>query len=127
MLRVTRVGGVVVIVCANPYPLLFPIRVAIHFVAGLPLIGRLLRKMRKSKPLPYRPMSINWYKLRLKKWGKIAILAYGLPSTKFNQNITEFKGIGRLMWKIIRWLDLNYAKLSAYLGNYILISVEKKH
>lgn len=125
LLRVTKDGGIVVVISANPYPLMFPITAIKRIVAALPLIGTIIDQLREAPPLPYNPMPIGWFKRKLTHAGDLELLTYALPSIYFNQNITEFRGVGRMMWMLVRWCDFNYPKLSAYLGNYILISVQK--
>ena len=53
------------------------------------------------------------------------VIAADIPSTSFYRNVTEFKGLGKLLWKSVRWLDVNYPKLSAYLGNYVILTCRK--
>jgi ubiquinone/menaquinone biosynthesis C-methylase UbiE len=125
LLRVVRPGGVVVLVTANPFPLLFPIRIARRFAAGAALIGPILNRLRPKPPLPYKPMPIGWIRRRLARGGPVEVLSGGIPSNGFYRNVTEFKGAGKLLWRSIRWLDVNCPKLSAYLGNYVIFSCQK--
>ena len=125
MVRVVRPGGVVVLVAANPRPLAFPMRLARRLAADTPLAGSVLNLLRSRPPLPYKPMSIGWMRRRLARGGPVEVLAESIPSTSFYQNVSEFKGAGKLLWKSIRWLDVNYPKLSAYLGNYVILSCRK--
>jgi SAM-dependent methyltransferase len=125
MVRVVRPGGVVVLVAANPHPLAFPMRLARRLAADTPLAGSVLNLLRSRPPLPYKPMSIGWMRRRLARGGPVEVLGESIPSTSFYQNVTEFKGAGKLVWKSIRWLDVNYPKLSAYLGNYVILSCRK--
>jgi len=125
LMRVTKVGGVVVLIAANPRPLAFPIRFLQRLAADTPLVGPLLNRLRKKPPVPYNPMRIGWMRRRLARSGLVEILGCSMPSTKFYQNITEFKGSGKFLWKAIQWLDVNYPRLSAYLGNYVLLSCTK--
>lgn len=125
MIRVLRPGGVAVLIAANPRPLLFPLRMAKRLLSDMPLIGTILDRMRAKPPIPYKPMSIGWMRQRLEKWSEVEVLAYSIPSTHFYQNVTEYQGLGRAAWRTIRWLDLTYPRLSAYLGNYVIYTVRK--
>lgn len=123
--RVVRPGGVVVVVAANPRPLAFLLRFARRLAADAPLVGSVLNRLRPRPVLPYKPMPIGWMRRRLARGGQVEVVAYNLPSTEFNQNVTEFKGVGKLLWRCIRWLDVNYPRLSAYLGNYVILTCKK--
>jgi SAM-dependent methyltransferase len=125
LLRVVRPGGVVVIITANPRPLAFPMRLAKRMAADTPLFGSLLNRLRPKPFLPYRPMPIGWVRRQLERGGRVEVLAGGIPSTNFYQRVTEFKGVGKLLWNCVRWLDVNHPKLSAYLGNYVILSCKK--
>ena len=125
LVRVVRPGGVIVLIAANPRPLAFPIRLARRLAAGTPLAGAILNRLRPRPPLPYHPMPIGWMRRRLACAGPVEVLSYGIPSTSFNRNVTEFKGPGKLLWKSIRWLDVNCPRLSAYLGNYVVLTCKK--
>jgi ubiquinone/menaquinone biosynthesis C-methylase UbiE len=119
MARVVRPGGVIVIVAANLFPLAFPLRLARQIAKVTPGLGALLERLRPRPPLPYRPMSIGWMRRRLSMAGSVEAFTHSLPSTYFNQRVTEFRGPGRLLWKAVRWLDVRHPRFSAYLGNYV--------
>lgn len=125
LVRVVRPGGVVVVVAANPRPLLFPIRLARRLIADTPLIGPLLNRLRPRPPVPYKAMPVGWMRRCLARGGRVDVVASSLPSTAFNQNVTEYSGLGKLLWMAIRWLDINHPRLSAYLGNYVILSCTK--
>lgn len=125
-MRVLRPGGIAVIVAANPRPLLFPVRLVRRLASDMPLIGALIDRMRAPPPIPYRPMPIGWMRRQLGRHGMTTLEAYALPSTDFNQNVTEHSGVGRLLWNVIRSLDLRFPRLSAYLGNYIVLTCRKR-
>lgn len=126
MLRVVRPGGVVVVVAANPRPLAFPLRLLRRRLADTPLVGPLLDRVRTKGPVPYRPMPIGWMRRRLARGGAVDVLTYSLPSTEFNQSVTERSGTGKLRWQAIRWLDVHAPRLSAWLGNYVILSCRRK-
>lgn len=125
-MRVLRPGGVAVIVAANPRPLLFPIRLVRRLLADTPVIGWLVDRIRTRPPIPYQPMPIGWMRRRLNRHGETRVETYAIPSTSFNQKVTEYKGVGRLLWRAIRRIDLSFPRLSAYLGNYIVITCRKR-
>lgn len=125
LVRVVRPGGVVVLIAANPRPLAFPSQLARRLAADTPLVASVLNRFRSRPVLPYKPMPIGWMRRRLARGGPVEVIVYSLPATHFNQNITEFKGVGNFLWKIIRWLDVNFPRLSAYLGNYVILTCRK--
>jgi SAM-dependent methyltransferase len=125
-LRVVRPGGTVVLVAANPRPLAFPIRLVRRILADLPVFGPLFNKARAKSPIPYKPMPIGWMRQRLMRGGNsVSVVTYAIPSTTFNQKVTEYEGLGKLVWKGIQWLDVNCPRLSAYLGNYVIYVAKK--
>jgi ubiquinone/menaquinone biosynthesis C-methylase UbiE len=125
MLRVVRANGVVVLIVANPRPLLFPIRFIKRFISDLPVIGLIANRIRPKPPLPYKPMSLGWMRHQLTPYGSVEIITSGLPSTYFNQHISEYNVIGKKLWSFLKWLELKTPKISAYLGNYVQITVVK--
>jgi ubiquinone/menaquinone biosynthesis C-methylase UbiE len=125
MARVVRPGGVVVLIAANPYPLAFPVQLARGIARDSPVVGPILNRIRSKPPLPYKPMPIGWMRRRLARFGQVEVVTYALPTTHFNQKVTEFKGLGKLRWKAIQWLDVHHPRLSAYLGNYVMLSLWK--
>ena len=62
---------------------------------------------------------------QLSPYGAVDFVSYGLPTTAFYQSVTEHKGLGKQLWKGLKWLDINYPKASAYLGNYVQVTVVK--
>jgi hypothetical protein len=72
-------------------------------------------------------MPIGWTRRRLARCGTVNLVGLGIPSTSFYRNVTEFRGIGKLLWNGIRWLDINYPERSAWLGNYVMFSLVKAH
>jgi len=127
MLRVLRRNGKLVIVTANPRPLLFPVRFATRLLDDTPIVNSMLRRLKKGSPLPYKPRKISWYRRVLKNTGQIDIVSGGLPSTWFNQSVSEHNGLGKILWRIIKHLDLNYPKMSSYLGNFVIVTSCKEN
>lgn len=124
-LRVVRPGGMVVLLAANPWPIAFPVRFFRRVLARAPGLGRLLASLRAKPPLPYNPMSIAWMGQRLTRGGTTAVASGGIPSVGFYRNVTEFNGPGRLLWRCIRWIDVNYPRAAARIGNYVILSCLK--
>ena len=125
MMRVIKPSGVLVLLTANPRPLLFPIRALKRLIADVPALKKLANSVRRQPPLPYQPMPLSWMRAQLSPVGSVNFVAYGLPSTAFYQQVTERKGLGKQLWKGLKWLDINYPKASAYLGNYVQVTVVK--
>jgi ubiquinone/menaquinone biosynthesis C-methylase UbiE len=123
--RVIRPGGVIVIITANPRPLAFPSRLGRRLAADTPVAAAILNRYRSKPVLPYMPMTIGWMRRQFARGGPVEVVTADIPTTRFSQNVTEFKGIGKLLWKTIYWLDANHPKLSAYLGNYVILSCRK--
>ncbi len=125
MIRVARPGGVIVIITANPFPLLFPERFIKRLIAISPIVGPLANKLRPPPPLPYQPMSLRWFRRQVAGKGSIEMVSNGVPSTAFNQRVSEFTTIGRLRWKAVRWIELKHPKAAVPLGNYTQITIVK--
>jgi ubiquinone/menaquinone biosynthesis C-methylase UbiE len=125
LVRVVRTGGIVVVVAANPRPLAFPFRFVKRLLADTPVVGPLLNRLRPKPPLPYQPMSIGWMRRRLGRASSVEVLGGGMPPTSFYRNVTEFNGVGRLFWRVIRWIDLGFPRASAWLGNYVILICTK--
>ncbi|HEY5797421.1 MAG TPA: class I SAM-dependent methyltransferase [Bosea sp. (in: a-proteobacteria)] len=125
MARVVRPGGAVVLIAANPYPLAFPVQLARGIARDMPFVGSALNRIRSKPPLPYRPMPIGWMRRRLARFGRVEVVTHDLPTTSFNQNVSEFRGVGKLRWKAVRWLDMYHPRVSAYLGSYVMLSLCK--
>ncbi len=125
ILRVLRPGGAAVLLVANPRPLAFPLTLARRLVADTPFVSAVANKLRKQPPLPYKPMPIGWTMRRLRNFGKASVSCYAIASTGFNHRVSEISGVGRVMWRVILWLEREFPKLSARLGCYVQISVRK--
>lgn len=125
MMRVLKPGGVLVLITANPRPLLFPIRFLKRLFADTPVVAYISNFIRRKPPIPYKPMPLNWIRHQISQFGAVEFATFGIPSTFFNQSITEYKGMGKLLWKLIRWLDITYPQASAHLGNYAQVTVIK--
>lgn len=126
MMRVLRPDGVLVLIGANPRPLLFPIRLSKRLLADTPVVGAALQRMRAKPPLPYRPMPLGWMKRELQRHGDVELMTYALPSHEFHQRVSEYNVAGRLLWTGVRALDLRYPGASAYLGSYVLIRCKRR-
>jgi ubiquinone/menaquinone biosynthesis C-methylase UbiE len=125
MCRVVRPGGIIMLITANPFPLFSPIRFFKRLLASTPVIRDALNLIRKRPPLPYRPMSIGWMKRQLERYGDVSVTIYSLPSLHFNQHVSELRGIGRVLWQVVRYFDVYWPHASAYLGNYVLLRIRR--
>lgn len=125
MARVLRPGGVAVLHLANPRPLLFPIRSGMRLVADTPGLRTVANRIRKTGPLPYRPMSIGWYSRELRQHGTVEVVTGGIPSSWFNRKVTEYRYPSKMLWQAIRSLETHAPRLSATLGNYFLLIFRK--
>ena len=118
-------GHEIVIITANPFPLLFPGRLMRRVVALTPLVGDLANRIRPTPPLPYQPMSLRWFRRRIGDSGSVEMISNGLPSTAFNQQVSEYNVIGSRLWRLVRWMELTHPKQAVPLGNYTQISITK--
>ncbi|MGI9595718.1 MAG: methyltransferase domain-containing protein [Acidimicrobiales bacterium] len=125
MLRVVKPGGVAVIITANPFPLLFPERSLKRIVALTPVLGPVANRLRPTPPLPYEPMSLRWFKRQIGDKGAVDMISNGLPSTAFNQRVSEFSTVGKRLWQLLRWVEISFPRGSVPLGNYTQITVTK--
>ena len=125
MMRLLRPGGVAVVVTANPRPLLFPIRLMKRLVADTPILGPLVDRLRPNPPIPYRPSTIRWMRGCLSELGEVDVYTYSIPSTAFYQRVNEERNPGKALWRLIRWLEVNHPRRSAYLGNYVTVVCRK--
>lgn len=122
MARVLEPGGALVLVTANPRPLLFPHRALSRLVLG----SRLWRLTERIRPLPitpYRPMPIGWITDRLREEGlEASVQVAALPSAELDARLGERRRIDRLLWRSIAHLEEHRAALSARLGCVALIT-----
>lgn len=126
VMRVVRKGGAAVFVLSNPFPLMFPIRLARRAIASVPGVSLLLNRLRAKPPLPYLPMRLGWMRRQLRPWGAVQILAYRMATTGFNQNVSETAGPGRWLWRLMGRLETRWPRTAARLGNYVTIIVHKR-
>jgi ubiquinone/menaquinone biosynthesis C-methylase UbiE len=126
MLRVVRPGGVVILITANPRPLAFPGRMLRRMVADTPVLGPWLNRLRTKQPLPFKPMTLRWMRQQLERGGPVEQVTAGIATVDFYQHVSEFKPFGRLLWKSIAWLDVNFPRLAVYCGNYVMLVCRKR-
>lgn len=125
IIRVTRSGGQIIIIAANSRPLMDPPRLLIRLAANAPG-SQILRRLKGNRsPIPYNPQTIGFMLDALSEGCKVNYYTGGMPSTAFNQRVSEFKNPGALAWRALRKLELNYPVLSARLGNYVTYICEK--
>ena len=60
MLRVIKPNGVLVLITANPRPLLFPVRFFMRLVANISWVRQIAKSLGRQSPLPYKPMPLGW-------------------------------------------------------------------
>jgi len=129
MLRVTKKGGIDVLILANPRPLLFPGRLIQRLIADMPFVGhtlyRLRSKLKNKPPIPYNPRPITWMRRQLEPLGQVEIICAQMASLWFSKHVTEKHLYGRLAWKVLLWLEKNRPKASAWLGSYVQITIRK--
>lgn len=125
MLRVLRPGGRLVLVTANPRPLLFPMRFLMRLVADTRWLSAIARKVKGRSLVPYNPARLHWCRKHLAGCGKEYIVTGGIASTQFNQSVSEYEGFGKLLWTLFDWSDEHFPSVSAFLGNYAVIMARK--
>jgi hypothetical protein len=129
MLRVTNKGGVVLLILANPRPLLFPGRLIQRLIADTPVVGnglyRLRNKLRQEVSIPYNPRPLGWMRQQLEPLGQVKIIGNEAASVWFNQHVSEKRYLGRLAWRALGWLEREHPAACAWLGNYVQITVRK--
>ncbi|NNC99541.1 MAG: class I SAM-dependent methyltransferase, partial [Gammaproteobacteria bacterium] len=125
IMRVLKPSANAVFILSNPRPFAFPVRAFKRIVADTPILSSLANRLRSAPHIPYKPMTLGWMHRELKQYGEVSIICHAIPSNNFYQNITEFRGVGKVLWKTILWLQREFPRLSARLGNYVQISVKK--
>lgn len=126
MMRVLRPGGTAVISVANPYPILFPVRALRRAVAAVAPIRYLANRLRKKPPVPFLPMGIGWMKRQLRPWGRVELTTGRFISTWFDHHVSEFKPLGRSLWRAIVSLERSWPRLSTRLGCHVTYIIRKK-
>jgi SAM-dependent methyltransferase len=124
--RVTRSGGIAVLLLANPRPLLFPVRLAKRLLADTPYLSNLLNRLRPKPLLPYRPMPIGWMRAQLAPFGDVSFSCYDLNSTWQNQHVSEYTLFGKQLWKAEHYMERRFADKIAHLGNYVQIVLRRR-
>lgn len=123
--RVVRPGGRLVLILANPRPLLFPVRMLTRIAADTPVLSDALRRMRPPAPLPYRPMTLSWMRRQLAPFGIVRMSCYKLESMWLSQHVSESNRFGRSLLRIMTESERVASKQLVRLGNYVLITVTK--
>jgi|GEM_PF-2450277 ubiquinone/menaquinone biosynthesis C-methylase UbiE len=121
--RVVRPGGRVVLILANPRPLLFPVRMLVRIAADMPLLSDALRRMRPPARLPYRPMTLSWMRRQLAPFGIVRMSCYELESVWLSQHISESSRFGRSLLRVMTGAERVASQWPVRLGNYVLITV----
>lgn len=125
MVRVTRPGGAIVVIAANPRPLLFPLRAAMRLAATMPVIAPLMRRLKGPSPIPYNPQTIGWMQDALSGCASVEVHTAGMASTWVNQRVSERRYPGKALWQIIGLIEGRAPKLAARLGNYVVFTCRR--
>jgi ubiquinone/menaquinone biosynthesis C-methylase UbiE len=123
--RVVRPGGRVVLILANPRPLLFPVRMLMRIVADTPVLSGALRRMRPPGRLPYRPMTLSWMRRQLAPFGTVHMSCYALEPVWLSQHVSESNRFGTSLLRVMTGAERVVSKQLVRLGNYVLITVTK--
>jgi hypothetical protein len=70
-------------------------------------------------------MPLGWLRRRLERWGSVTIRGHAIPSVWASQHVSE-RGLTGLWWRTCRWLEARHGTLSARLGCFVLLTVERK-
>lgn len=124
--RVVRPGGRVVLVLANPRPLLFPLRMLTRMMADTPVLSGALRRLRPRGRLPYRPMTLRWMRRQLSPFGAVRMSCNALESTWLSQHLAESNRFGAALLRVVKEAERMAPEQLVRLGNYVLITVTKR-
>jgi ubiquinone/menaquinone biosynthesis C-methylase UbiE len=125
MARVVAPGGVVAVVTATPYPLLFPGRCLRRLVARTPALRDLAARVRPSAPLTYVPMPPAWIADVLSAYGSAVVHPHAVPTTGFARRVSEERAVGRALWQAVGALERHLPRAAARLGAYALVVLNK--
>jgi ubiquinone/menaquinone biosynthesis C-methylase UbiE len=123
--RVVRPGGTIVLILANPRPLLFPLRMLMRIVADTPVLSKTIRRWRPPSRLPYRPMTLRWMRRQLSPFGTVRMSCHALEPTWLSQHLSEGNMLGRALLRVMTAAERVVPKQLVRLGNYVLITVTK--
>jgi ubiquinone/menaquinone biosynthesis C-methylase UbiE len=123
--RVVRPGGRVVLILANPRPLLFPVRMLMRVAADTPVVSAVLRRLRRRSRLPYRPMSLSWMRRQLSPFGTVRMSCHALETVWLSQHVSENSRFGRALVRVMTRAERAAPTRLVRLGNYVLITVAK--
>ena len=126
MLRVVKPGGSIVLVTANPFPVLFPLGALRRVIATIPAVKQIANRLRSTPPLPYLPKRLAWFRAAVGDAGAVSITSHAVPSTTFSQRMSERRGIGKLLWNAVRHLERAQPKLASRLGSYAQVTIIKR-
>jgi ubiquinone/menaquinone biosynthesis C-methylase UbiE len=123
--RVVRPGGRVVLVLANPRPLLFPVRMLTRMVADTPLLSDALRRLRAPSRLPYRPTTLRWMRRQLSPFGAVRMSCHALEHVWLSQHLSETTRFGAALLRVMAGAERMAPSRLAPLGNYVLVTVTR--
>jgi ubiquinone/menaquinone biosynthesis C-methylase UbiE len=123
--RVVRPGGVVVLIVANPRPLLFPVRLLRRAMADNYYVSRMVNRLRRTPLLPVLAMPIRWMTRQLAPFGQVSVSCHQIASAWRAQHLSENHAFGRAIWSFEAYLERKNSPLIPHLGNYIQITLRK--
>jgi SAM-dependent methyltransferase len=124
--RVVRPGGRVVLVLANPRPLLFPMRMMMRIAADTPVLSDALRRLRPAGRLPYRPMTLRWMRRQLSPFGTVRMSCHALEPVWLSRHVSERNRFGTALLRAMTEAERVVPEQLVRLGNYVLITVTKR-
>ena len=124
--RVVRPGGRVVLVLANPRPLLFPVRMMMRIAADTPVLSRALRRLRPAGRLPYRPMTLHWMRRQLSPFGRVRMSCHALEPVWLSRHVSESTRVGSALVRAMTRAERAVPDQLVRLGNYVLITVTRE-
>jgi hypothetical protein len=89
------------------------------------VISELRRKLRRTPPLPYNPLSLGRIRGVLERYADVEISIHSLASTWAHQKITEHVAPGRLVWSLFRAIEQEWPSASS-LGAYATIVAQRR-
>ena len=95
LIRVTRPGGMIIILARNPRPFLF---------SGGPVSGE-----DHARPL-------HWMQSALAECERVCTFSAGMASEGFDRRVSEYRYPGKVLWQAIRRVEMSWPGLAARLG-----------
>jgi len=89
------------------------------------VLGVIANHIRAKPPLPYKPMPLGWLRRQLAPYGLLEFVTAGIASWAVHHRVTEFTGPGRVLWRLYALLDRRLPRVSAHLGCYVQMTLQK--